>query len=125
MILIAASFFAVLVLLIAYLRIGPQVEHYFSSISFDSKTWKRAEGSYDPVRLLMVDDLLAKHKLAGNSVAEIDALLGTPPKTTYFSDYQYVYWLGPERRSFIKIDFEWLGIRFDNERVVEVKLLND
>lgn len=111
-------------LLIAYMRIGPHVEHYFSSISFDSEVWKRAENTHDPVRSFMVDNLLISHQLAGMSRDDIDALLGTPPKTPFFSSYQYVYWLGPER-SFIQIDSEWLGIRFENDRVVETKLLND
>jgi len=124
MILIATGLLVVFLLLIAFIRLGPQIEHHFSSIPFDSESWKRAEDSHDPVRQLMVDDLLAEHELLGRSRAEIDGLLGTPPKTPFFSNYQYVYWLGPER-SFIPIDSEWLCIRFENDRVVEVKILND
>jgi hypothetical protein len=110
--------------LIIALMVGPRVEDYLSRTEFDSATWKAAANKDDPVRLRMVDELIAEHKLLGKPRAEIDGLLGAPPQTSYFSEYQYVYWLGPER-SFIPIDSEWLGIRFENDRVVEVKLLND
>jgi hypothetical protein len=124
LILIAASIFVALILIIGYLRIGPHVQHYFSNIPFDSETWKRAKESSDPVRIFMVDNLLATYHLIGMSRADIDNPLGTPPETPFFAKYDYIYWLGPER-SFLPIDSEWLGIRFEEDRVVEVKLLND
>ncbi|MFO0994184.1 MAG: outer membrane protein assembly factor BamE [Hyphomicrobiales bacterium] len=124
LILIAAGLLVAFMLFVAYMRIGPHLEHYLSSVSFDGQVWKQAENTNDPVRIFMVDDLLATHDLIGMSRSEIDALLGTPPKTPFFSDYQYVYWLGLER-SYIKIDSEWLFIKFDQDRVVETKLLND
>jgi len=124
LILTAAGILFAFLLLVAYMRIVPHVEHYFSSISFHSQVWKRAENTNDPARIFMVDDLLASHQLVGMSRADVDTLLGMPPKTPFFSSYQYVYWLGPER-SFIPIDSEWLGIKFDKDRVVEVKFLSD
>lgn len=72
----------------------------------------------------MVDDLLSKHNLVGLSTKEVEVLLGKPPKTGYFKDYDYVYWLGPERSTF-SIDSEWLGIKFQNGVVVKVDLLSD
>jgi hypothetical protein len=124
LILLATGLLVAFMLLIAYMRIGPHAEHYILSIAFDSKVWKQAENTNDTVRSFMVDDLLSSRQLVGMSRAEIDSLLGVPPNTPFFSDYQYVYWLGRER-SFIQIDSEWLGIRFENDRVVETKLLND
>ncbi len=55
---------------------------------------------------------------------EIDESLGVPPETNYFREYDYVYWLGPER-GFMSIDSEWLGIRFENDVVLEARLLRD
>jgi hypothetical protein len=53
------------------------------------------------------------------------SLLGTPPPTAYFRDYQFVYWLGPER-GFMSIDSEWLAIRFDrNGKVMEARIVRD
>ncbi len=90
---------------------------------FDSAIWKATQGS-DPARLFMVDDLLRRHSLVGMSRAEVDELLGRPPATDYFRDFEYVYWLGPER-GFISIDSEWLGLRFEQERVAEARVLSD
>ncbi len=96
-------------------------------VPFNSKVWKaslESETSAEPVRLDMVDDLLARHKLKGASRTEIEQLLGKPPKTNYFSDYEYVYWLGPER-SLLGIDSEWLCLKFSNNQVSEVRILAD
>jgi hypothetical protein len=92
--------------------------------SFDSGAWKKAANTDDPIRIKMVDDLMQTHQLVGMSRPQIDAMLGVPDKTSYFSAYDYVYWLGPER-GFISIDSEWLGVRFKNQIVVEAKLLTD
>ena len=35
---------------------------------------------------------------------------GVPPPTDYFREYDYAYWLGPERGLF-SIDSEWLVVR--------------
>jgi len=58
------------------------------------------------------------------SRTDIDQLLGRPPKTEYFSDYDYVYWLGPER-GFIRIDSEWLCIKFKHDVVTDVQVRTD
>jgi hypothetical protein len=105
---------------------GFAVEEYFSRIRFDSAAWKDAfrEDGWNPVRLRMVDDLLSRHRLVGMSTEEIDELLGPATPTGHFGAYDYVYWLGPER-SFISIDSEWLGLKFDGGRVVEASILRD
>jgi hypothetical protein len=77
------------------------------------------------VRGCMVDDLLDKHELNGLTRAEVVALIGEPPATEYFKDFDLVYWLGPER-GLIGIDSEWLVIRLDSrQRVSEARLVTD
>ncbi|MDX1987604.1 MAG: hypothetical protein SFV17_13030 [Candidatus Obscuribacter sp.] len=96
-------------------------------VPFNSKVWKaglESETSTEPVRLDMVDDLLARHRLIGASRTEIEQLLGKPPKTIHFSEYEYVYWLGPERR-FLSMDSEWLCLKFSNNQVIEARILAD
>lgn len=102
------------------------VREYWNRIPFDSATWKSEESMNwsNPVRLRMVDDLMRKHKLVGRTKVEINELLGLPAKTGYFSSYDYVYWLGPER-SFIGIDSEWLAIRFKDGRVTNADIVTD
>ncbi len=80
--------------------------------------------SKDYVRIKMVDDLLNRNNLIGMSKNEVNDLLGVPPKTEYFSNYDYVYWLGPER-GFMSIDSEWLVIKFENDKVIEAKITRD
>lgn len=94
---------------------------------FDSPVWKESllKSSTDPVRLRMIDDLLKKKTLVNMSRSDIVLLLGTPPKTDYFREYQFVYLLGPER-SIFGLDSEWLAIRFDSEdRVSAARVVSD
>jgi outer membrane protein assembly factor BamE (lipoprotein component of BamABCDE complex) len=73
----------------------------------------------------MVDDFLAKHKLRGMTKQEIVELLGEPDDTDYFSNWDMVYWLGPER-GFMQLDSEWLVIDLDDlQRVSEYRLVTD
>jgi len=96
---------------------------WFSDSRFDSAAWKSVSGN-DASKLTMVDDLLAQYQLVGMERAEIDELLGVAPDTPYFADFDYVYWLGPER-GFISIDSEWLCIDFTNDVVVDARLMRD
>lgn len=94
---------------------------------FDSTRWRESMASEqaDPVRLRMIDDLLRKHRLQGMTREDVDALLGRPAKTNFFQDYEYVYWLGPER-GFMSVDSEWLGLKFDGaQRVIRAEILRD
>lgn len=96
-------------------------------IPFDSHVWKTglADDNKKPVRIRMVDNLIRKYELRGMTRSEIIALLSEPPKTGYFSDYDFVYWLGPER-GFISIDSEWLAIKFGpDDRVREFAIVRD
>jgi len=72
----------------------------------------------------MVDDLLRRHRLVGMGRTQVDELLGVPPHSDYFPEYDYVYWLGRERGAFA-IDSEWLVIKFRNGTVVEAEVMTD
>jgi len=103
----------------------PIVKDYASRTAFDSSRWKAenrrgAEG----VRVRMVDDLLRRRRLVGMKRAELESLLGSPPPTPYFRDYDYVYWLGPERGLF-SIDSEWLVVRCAGDVVVSAEVVTD
>jgi hypothetical protein len=73
----------------------------------------------------MADDILSRELLEGISEDSITTLLGPRPETAYFSDWDYVYWLGPERGLF-GLDSEWLVIKVGSDgRVTESKLVRD
>jgi hypothetical protein len=96
--------------------------------SFDSTSWKTSltSDSLDPIRLRMVDDLLHRHRLRGMTREEVVSLLGTPPETNYFPDYDLVYWLGSERRYFSFDSAWWLAIKFGGDgRVSKTALIRD
>lgn len=112
------------VLLIGFLLFVPKLKSYVNQTAFESTQWKLHLSGQDIVKQKMVDDLLSKHQLVGMTKANIDELLGTPPRTNYFQDYDYVYWLGPER-SALGIDSEWLGIKFDRGVVIKAENLRD
>ena len=94
--------------------------------AFDSFIWKNEKLAQSPdyPRIRMVDDLLARYPLVGMFKGQIDELLGVPPQTEYFKNYDYVYWLGPER-GFMGIDSEWLCIKFEVGKVQEFRILTD
>jgi hypothetical protein len=62
----------------------------------------------------MTDDLVNSKKLNGLTRQEVLTLLGEPPKTEYFKEYELVYYLGPER-GFMRIDSEWLVLKFGTD----------
>jgi len=96
-------------------------------LAFDAARWRSEPATLDhsSVRLRMVDDLLDRSILARLTRGEVIQLLGDPEPTDYFSDWDLVYVLGPER-GFISIDNEWLLIRLDDsERVVETITATD
>lgn len=120
---------------IGYFLLCPAVSDYAhrtpfnlnSAVRFNSISWKNenvANNERNSVRLRMVNDLLKKYKFVGMSRNQINELLGIPEPTGYFRNFDYVYWLGPER-GFISIDSEWLGIKFRNNVVIDVKTLRD
>lgn len=112
------------VLLVSFLLFAPKLKSYVNQTVFESAQWKLHLTGQDLIKQKMVSDLLSKHQLIGMTKAEIDELLGVPPQTNYFKDYDYVYWLGPER-SAVGIDSEWLGIKFSNGTVIKAEILRD
>ena len=96
-------------------------------IPFESTSWqdpKQVDGQ-DPVRIRMVDELVRSRRLDHQSRAEVEKLLGKPTSTEYFKEYDFVYWIGPER-GFISIDSEWLVISLDRNGIVhEYKVIRD
>ena len=110
---------------IGFILLGPKTKSYTERIPFESSAWKAHLYDQSTIKQKMVHDLLEKNKnLLGFSINQIEDLLGKPPVTGYFKDFDCVYWLGPEP-NFIAIDSEWLGIKFHNGIVVETKLLTD
>jgi hypothetical protein len=112
-------------LVIGGLLFGPVAQDYASREPFDVVVWK-SENREAPrgLRVHMVDDLLHQQTLMGMPRQQVDSLLGVPPKTGYFRDYEYVYWLGPERGLF-SIDSEWLVLKFDHDVVSEARVVTD
>jgi hypothetical protein len=95
--------------------------------TFSRKVWSDSAATYGSrhARGCMVDDLLRRYDMHGWTRAEVVGLIGEPPKTDYFSEYDLVYWLGPER-GLLSIDSEWLVFRLDTQgRVSEYRLVTD
>jgi outer membrane protein assembly factor BamE (lipoprotein component of BamABCDE complex) len=72
----------------------------------------------------MADDLVRTRRLDGMTRAQVIALLGEPPKTPYFKDYDLVYLLGPERGS-LRIDSEWLVVKFGRDGRADARIARD
>ena len=73
----------------------------------------------------MADRIVAWRLLDGKTRIQVTEMLGEPPKTDYFTEWEMVYWLGPER-GFMSIDSEWLLIKFTSDAIVsEYRLARD
>ncbi len=97
----------------------------FPGRAFDAAAWNDKAQVESGVRLSMADRLLADGVLVGRTRAEVVAMLGEPPPTGYFAEWDLVYWLGPER-GFISIDSEWLVARLGSDgRVTHAQLVRD
>lgn len=104
---------------------GDSVLEWWQRERFDAVAWQSEGGRADAVRIRMVDDLLRRHRFGGMSREQVTAMIGEPDKTNYFSDWDMVYWLGPER-GFMGIDSEWLVFRLDGEeKVSEYQIVED
>ena len=92
---------------------------------FDSQRWKQVERSDDYSRLRMIESLTLSGRLNRITRAEVVSLLGPSDDTNYFNEWDFVYWLGPER-SFISLDSEWLVIKVGSTgRVVDYRIVSD
>ena len=73
----------------------------------------------------MVEWLVRSGRLDGLTRPQLLALLGPPSGAGYFTDWDLVYWLGPERGWF-GIDSEWLVIRLGPDgRVAEYEIARE
>jgi len=89
--------------------------------AFHSAQWK-ADHSSDTrnggpsVRQEMLGEVVT-HILPGKTRSEIEELLGPSLVTPYFgrTKRDLIYFLGPERGSYIRIDSEWLLIWLDTQ----------
>jgi hypothetical protein len=91
--------------------------------AFDQAVW--LDQKQEAARLEMADRIVARRMLDGKTRPEVVAMLGEPPKTIYFSDWNLVYRLGDER-GYSSIDSEWLVVRFDaDDRVSEYQIVRD
>ena len=114
----------------AFFIVGPFAEDYSKRTTFDAKSWRERALDQEypewPTRLRMVDDLIATRRLDSVTRDQLLALLGPADETDHFRNWNLVYWLGPERNGFVRIDSEWLVIRFDAEsRVASYRLVRD
>jgi hypothetical protein len=100
----------------------------YGPTTFDSAVWlqgEKAEFSSKAPRLRMADGLVRSGLLIGKTRLQIEALLGPPAQAPNPWRADMIYWLGPER-SFIRIDSEWLAIRFGEAGdVCDVRIVRD
>ena len=88
---------------------------------FDAAAWQADPDDRGP----MADRLLARGTLDGLTRKQVVELLGEPPDTDYFRDWDLVYCLGMERGLF-SIDSEWLLLRLGPDgRVAEARINTD
>ncbi len=116
-----------MVVLFGWMLFGCFIVNKIHSKKFNAELWRNhetVEHNYSwPLRLTMVDDLIASGKLKGLNKKQVIDMLGSPKDHGYFKEcYDLAYWLGPERGS-IRIDSEWLAISFDKEDKVKEYLL--
>ena len=102
-------------------------EGYLPIRPFNSEGWRqsRGEDTLTPVRLQMIEWLIRSRQLDGLTRSEVVALLGPADDTSYFREWDMVYWLGPNRGLF-RIDSDWLVIRYGpNGRVSDYRVVSD
>lgn len=76
-------------------------------------------------RFRLAEGLLSWGTFRGKSRDEIQAIMGVPEQTDYFSDWDEVYVLGPER-GWLSIDHEWLVVNYDDQgKAIEAAILSD
>ena len=118
-------------LIFVWLTSGSDIAKWRNRRTFDAAVWRSDNSSditkpytYDrswPPRLCMVDDLLASGLLNGLTKEQVIELLGPPNSEQTFEFY---YYLGPER-AVIRLDNEFLVVKFNVEGKVSDQLLTD
>ena len=112
--------------LIGFLVLAPVIKDHVTRTRFDPIAWRDSTGVPSQAkRIRMVDDLLRKHDFHGSTADDVVKMLGPADDTGYFSEWDLVYWLGPERSTF-SIDSEWLVFYVDEHgEVREYRLVTD
>jgi hypothetical protein len=112
--------------LVGVALLGPTIANWTHRERFTAAGWQANDRTDDmwPTRLRMIDDLIARHALTGLSRDSVRALLGPADSTSYWKDWDAVYQLGPER-GLIRIDSEWLVLRFSDDRVAGWEIVRD
>lgn len=110
-------------------------QHLFQKLPFDSKLWKESaqHDRSNPIRLRMVNSLLAQHELVGMTRLEVEQLLGRPDANPFGTQYGFDtgYWLGPSHDALhmlipaLGIDSLWLCLKFRENKVAELSILDD
>lgn len=86
--------------LVAYTLLPPDAS------DFDAELWRNDVDLYEPYeRLELADELIATDRLDGLTREQVVTLLGPDCDCSYFSEWDLVYWLGPER-GFMGLDSE-------------------
>ena len=104
---------------------GDTIREHLRRRPFDAAAWQGEKARTNDVRIRMVDDLLRHYNFRGVTREQVTAVVGEPDKTEYFRDWDFVYWLGPERGP-MSIDSEWLVFRLDGQKkVTDYKIVRD
>lgn len=100
-------------------------------LAFDAAQWQSASyrnDSNDPkdtARVQMVDDLLRQYDFVGLPSTDVFALLGQPTEVSLFSEWDILYFLGPEPGLF-SMSHLWLGFQLDaQQRVTNCQVVSD
>lgn len=98
-----------------------------TEVVFSSSAW---QDTADPevtadTRRAMLPSLLRDYLHEGMSRTAVIDLLGPPPDSVYFKEYDAVYWAGTEPGLF-SIDNQWLVLTFDdNEQLTSIEIKTD
>jgi hypothetical protein len=97
-------------------------------LPFVASWWEIDEAEWNDTwhkRHRVADGLVLSGNLLGLTSEEIKAKLGKTSETSYFSEWDLVYYLGNER-GLISLDSEWLVINLNDQEVaVDVALVRD
>ena len=99
---------------------------YQMPLTFTEARWNRTDW-HDPRhrRHRIADRYVETGELAGRTREDVENILGPPPETAYFSDWDMVYQLGSER-GLISIDSEWLVFKIDEANtVIDYRIVRD
>jgi len=115
---------SIFLLLAFFFLVSPLVNERLERRPFDSTQWKNDTTikTEDSLRLKMVNDLFDRYQLRGMSRVKVHELLGVPPKSTLFLEYDYVYLLGVGE-NIIANNRKWLAIKFENDVVIDVQMI--